>query len=69
MRMVSLVVTKDKVIEVELVTILWLDSPVEEGSKRIALHKAIEQPVDLLRSPHKLALDGGQHEVMTKYFV
>ena len=65
MGIVPLMVVENEVIEIELVAAFWIHSPVEEGAKGITLHEAIEQPVNLLGSPHKLSLDGRKYEVIT----
>ena len=64
MRFVSLMVIENKIVKLEPVAIFWPDLPVEEGTDRITLHEAVEEPANLARSPDELTLDGRQHELM-----
>ena len=63
----SLVVIENEIIEIELVAIFRLNPPVEESAEGVTLHEAVEEPVNLFRSPYELPLDGGQHEIMRVY--
>lgn len=63
-RVVLLVVIPNEVVPLELLAVLRVHLPVEEGSEGIALHKAIVEPAYLIGPPDELALDGGEHEVV-----
>jgi hypothetical protein len=57
MRRIAFVVVLDESIKLEKYALLGFDPPEKEGAKRIALHKAVEQPTDLLRVPNEFPLD------------
>ena len=64
-RIVSFVVVKHEIVELELVAVLMMDAPIQECIERIPLHDAVKQRAYLIRSPHELPLDGGQYELVT----
>lgn len=56
-------VVENEVEESEVAAVFWPDTPVQEGSERIALHDAVEEPADLAAPPDELALDCRQHKI------
>jgi hypothetical protein len=53
---VPLVIIKNKVVELELITGCRLDLPEQERAEWIALHQAVEEALDLLRFPSVSAI-------------
>ncbi|MCY1554926.1 hypothetical protein D9M68_915370 [compost metagenome] len=60
MVVVALMVVTDKIIELVLLTLFRCDTPEQESTEGVALHKAVEQPTDLLWPPYELSLNRRQ---------
>ena len=66
MGVISLMVVKDEVIERKLIAVLSVYLPIEESTKRIPLHEAVEQAANLFGSPYKLTLYCWQYKVVVQ---
>ena len=69
MGIVPLMIIAHEIEELEFLTVFRSDAPIKECTKRITLHEAIEQPINLPRLPYELTLYSWQYEIVVGNFV